>query len=88
MAFRACGSLVPRDSDQQEEAGERVSESEILVGDLITYGPHEAADHIAFWLGGGRILYATRREDVDYVHEEEEQAELRARRRALVRLGR
>jgi cell wall-associated NlpC family hydrolase len=88
MAFRACGCLVPRDSSQQEEAGERVSEGELRVGDLVTYGPAEGADHIAFWLGGGRILHATRRDGVGHVLEEEEPAELRTRRRAFVRLGR
>jgi cell wall-associated NlpC family hydrolase len=87
MAFRACGRLVPRDADQQEEAGERLSESDLRAGDLVTYGPPERADHIAFWVGEGRILHATRRDGVDYVLEEEEPAELRERRRALVRLG-
>jgi gamma-D-glutamyl-L-lysine dipeptidyl-peptidase len=87
MAFRACGRLVPRDADQQEEAGERLSEAEIRAGDLVTYGSEKGADHIAFWLGDGRILHATGREGVDRVAEELEPAELRASRRALVRLG-
>ena len=59
MAFRACGRLVPRDADQQEEAGEQLSEADLRPGDLVTYGPPEGADHIAFWVGGGRILHAT-----------------------------
>jgi gamma-D-glutamyl-L-lysine dipeptidyl-peptidase len=80
MAFRACGRLVPRDADQQEEAGERLSESELRAGDLVTYGGPDGADHIAFWIGGGRILHATGRDGVDGVVEEEEPAELRARR--------
>jgi gamma-D-glutamyl-L-lysine dipeptidyl-peptidase len=88
MAFRGCGRLVPRDADQQEEAGEKLVETELRPGDLVTYGPPEGADHIAFWVGEGRILHATGREGVDSVVEEEEPAELRARRRALVRLGR
>ncbi|HEU5216185.1 MAG TPA: C40 family peptidase [Gaiellaceae bacterium] len=87
MSFRACGRLVPRDADEQEEAGERLSEADLRSGDLVTYGPPAAADHIAFWVGGGRILHATGREGVDSVVEEEEPADLRARRRALVRLG-
>jgi cell wall-associated NlpC family hydrolase len=87
MAFRACGRLVPRDADQQEEAGEKLSDEELRAGDLVTYGPPEGADHIAFWIGGGRILHATGREGVDCVVEEEEPAELWERRRALVRLG-
>jgi cell wall-associated NlpC family hydrolase len=87
MAFRACGRLVPRDADQQEEAGEKLSEAELRGGDLVTYGPPEGADHIAFWVGGGRNHHATGRDGVDCVVEEEEPAELRERRRALVRLG-
>ena len=88
MAFRACGRLVPRDADQQEEAGEKLSEAELRPGDLVTYGPAEGADHIAFWVGDGRILHATDRAGVDRVVEEKEPAELRERRRALVRYGR
>jgi gamma-D-glutamyl-L-lysine dipeptidyl-peptidase len=87
MAFRACGHLVPRDADQQEEAGERLVETDLHGGDLVTYGPPEGADHIAFWVGGGRILHSTQRDGVDGVVEEEEPVELRERRRALVRLG-
>jgi len=87
MAFRACGRLVPRDADQQEEAGEQLSEADLCAGDLVTYGPPEGADHVAFWLGGGRILHSTRRDGVDGVVEEDEPAELRERRRAFVRLG-
>jgi len=87
MSFRACGRLVPRDADQQEEAGAGVTAPELQAGDLVTYGPAEAADHIAFWVGGDRILHSTQRDGVDGVVEEEEPVELRDRRRALVRLG-
>jgi cell wall-associated NlpC family hydrolase len=87
MAFRACGRLVPRDADQQEEAGEQLSETELRSGDLVTYGPAAGADHIAFWVGDGRILHATGREGADCVVEEKEPVELRERRRVLVRLG-
>jgi cell wall-associated NlpC family hydrolase len=83
MSFRATGRLVPRDADQLEEAGTPVDELE--PGDLISYGG-EAADHIAFWAGDGRILHATQREGVSRVLEEAEPDELRARRRATFRL--
>ena len=88
MAFRACGRLVPRDADQQEEAGEKLSETDLRPGDLVTYGSADGTDHIAFWVGDGRILHATGREGVDRVVEEDEPAELRERRRALVRFRR
>ena len=86
VAFRACGHLVPRDADQQEDAGEKLSETDLRAGDLVTYGSAERADHIAFWVGGGRILHATGRDGLDCVVEEDESAELREGRRLLVRL--
>jgi cell wall-associated NlpC family hydrolase len=86
MAYRSLGRLVPRDADEQEEAGEPVAEEEARRGDLVTYGDEGGqADHIAFWLGEGRILHATGRDDLGVV-EEEEPPQLRARRRRVVRL--
>jgi cell wall-associated NlpC family hydrolase len=83
MSYRRVGKLVPRDADQQEDAGIEVLEPR--PGDLVTYG-EELADHIAFWLGGGRILHSTGRADGIGVVEELEPDDLRARRRKLVRL--
>ena len=83
MAYRRLGRLVPRDADQQEEAGVEVGEP--ARGDLVKYGD-DAADHIAFWLGEGRILHSTGRDGGIGVVEEEEPPSLRARRRKLVRL--
>jgi cell wall-associated NlpC family hydrolase len=86
MSYRATGRLVPRDADQQEDAGTPVDEGDARPGDLVTYGEAASADHIAFWLGDGRILHSTRREGADGVLEEQEPAELTARRRAIIRL--
>jgi cell wall-associated NlpC family hydrolase len=57
-----------------------------LPGDLISYGGADRADHVAFWLGDGRILHAAGREGVHKVVEEAEPDELHARRRAAFRL--
>ena len=85
MSFRATGRLVPRDADQQEDAGALVDEPQ--AGDLITYGdPESRADHVAFWVGEGRILHSTQRAGVDGVVEEPEPVELRIRRRRVIRL--
>jgi gamma-D-glutamyl-L-lysine dipeptidyl-peptidase len=86
MSYRATGRLVPRDADQQEEAGTPVEEAAARPGDLVTYGDGPSADHVAFWLGEGRILHSTQREGADGVLEEAEPAELRARRRHIIRL--
>jgi len=85
MSFRATGRLVPRDADQQEDAAEAVAEDALRPGDLVTYGDERAADHIAFWLGEGRILHSTQRDGVDGVVEEREPPELHARRRRRIR---
>jgi cell wall-associated NlpC family hydrolase len=82
VAYRRLGRLVPRDAYQQEEAGAEVREPR--PGDLVAYGG-DRADHIAFWLGEGRILHATARDGLGVV-EEREPPELRARRRRIVRL--
>jgi cell wall-associated NlpC family hydrolase len=83
MSYRRIGKLVPRDADQQEDAGVEVNE--LQPGDLVTYGG-ETPDHIAFWLGDGRILHSTGRDDGIGVVEELEPDGLRVRRRKLVRL--
>ncbi len=81
MAYRRLGRLVPRDADQQKEAGMPVEPDELRRGDLVCYG-----DHIAFWLGGGTILHATGRDGVNAVVEEEQPPDLAARVRSYVRL--
>jgi hypothetical protein len=82
-AYRLSGRLVPRDSWQQEEAGAEVAEDELRPGDLLTYGRGDRADHVAFWLGDGRILHSRSGAGVA---EEAEPEDLRARRRRAVRL--
>jgi gamma-D-glutamyl-L-lysine dipeptidyl-peptidase len=84
MAYRRTGRIVPRDADQQEDAGSEVADPR--PGDLITYGDETVADHVAFWLGEGRILHATGREGVDRVLEEDEPEHYKRRRRKFVRL--
>lgn len=84
MAYRAAGRLIPRDADQQEDAAEPVSEPQ--AGDLAFYGA-ERADHVAFWLGDGRILHSTGRDGLGVV-EESESPQLAAGRRGFGRLAR
>lgn len=84
MAYRRLGRLVPRDADQQEAAAVEVDE--LAPGDLVTYG--DPVDHIAFWVGDGRILHSTGRDGGVGVVEEPEPASLRVRRHRLVSLER
>jgi gamma-D-glutamyl-L-lysine dipeptidyl-peptidase len=82
IAYRRLGRLVPGDADQQEAAGEPVRPDDLARGDLVCYG-----DHIAFWVGNGRILHATGRPGVRRVLEEQHPPDLATRVRAYVRLG-
>jgi cell wall-associated NlpC family hydrolase len=70
MAYRRLGRLVPRDAHEQEAAATPLDESHLRAGDLVLFGPAERADHVAFWLGEGRILHASGREGVNRVVEE------------------
>ena len=83
MSFRAAGRLVPRDADQQEAAGDPGGRAAARRSHLLRGA---AADHVAFWLGGGRILHSTQRDGVDGVVDEPEPEELRLRRHAVFRL--
>ena len=87
VAYRRAGRVVPRDADEQEDVGVEVDEAALRAGDLVPYGPVEGpADHIAFWLGDGRILHATGRDGVGAVVDEPEPEALAARRRKLFRI--
>src|SRR5262245_27636262 len=84
MAYRHLGRLVPRDADQQEDAG--LDDGDPGAVTLLTYGDDcgAAATHIAFWLGDGRILHASG--GAGRVLEEPEPAHLLPRRRRFFRL--
>jgi gamma-D-glutamyl-L-lysine dipeptidyl-peptidase len=86
MAFRSLGRIVPRDAADQERAAVDIPPEGLRGGDLVTYGTAGRCDHVAFWLGGGRILHATGRDGLGVV-EELEPDDLRRRRRRLVRLA-
>jgi gamma-D-glutamyl-L-lysine dipeptidyl-peptidase len=81
MAWRRLGRLIPRDASQQ--AGAAASVEKPRPGDLAVYGADEIT-HIAFWLGGGRILHAAGGRGVV---EEDEPEPLRLIRRGFVRFA-
>jgi cell wall-associated NlpC family hydrolase len=85
MSYRRLGVLVPRDAADQEREAVDIFVDDLRPGDLITYGTAEACDHVAFWLGGGRILHATGREGLGTVAEHEPEW-LKQRRRRPIRI--
>jgi cell wall-associated NlpC family hydrolase len=60
-AYAAIGVHLPRISYQQANYGQRSKIGDLAVGDLVAWdeGPRNpGADHIAIYIGGGRILEA------------------------------
>ena len=76
---RRFGMLLPRNADQQETVGREVSLRQAEPGDLVCYG-----DHIAIWVGEGRIVHASK--EAGKVVDEPHPAELKSRVRTVRRL--
>jgi cell wall-associated NlpC family hydrolase len=76
---RRFGLLLPRNSDQQEEAGREVSARSAQPGDLLCYG-----DHVAVMLEGGEIVHAAKEHGA--VVREKQPAELKKRLRTVRRV--
>jgi cell wall-associated NlpC family hydrolase len=76
---RRFGLLLPHRADQQETAGREVSLRQAQPGDLLCYG-----DHIAIWVGEGRIVHAS--SEHGKVVDEPHPADLKAKLRTVRRL--
>jgi len=76
---RRFGLLLPRNADQQEQAGREVSLRSVQPGDLLCYG-----DHIAIALEGGEIVHAT--SEHGKVVQERHPADLKKRVRTVRRV--
>lgn len=60
IAFTAAGLLIPRDTSMQIKYGEAVpSIKEARRGDLIFYGNNGRVNHVAIYLGEGKIIHSS-----------------------------
>lgn len=53
------GISLPHSSRAQANCGRRVSVSEVKPGDLIFYGNGRSINHVALYIGGGRVVHAS-----------------------------
>jgi cell wall-associated NlpC family hydrolase len=53
QAFMACGLALPRDTDQQQEAGAPIGPEALRRGDLVFW-----SGHVAMMVDGARIIHA------------------------------
>ena len=56
-AYAAHGVVIPRDADDQAEAGTPVDRAELQPGDLLFYGA-DSVTHVAMYVGDGRMIQA------------------------------
>ncbi|RZM82597.1 C40 family peptidase [Leptolyngbya iicbica] len=61
-AFAASGIRLPRDSYQQEEFVEAVELNDLQPGDLLFFGRGDRPNHVALYLGDGRYIHSSGRD--------------------------
>ena len=56
-AYAAHGVVIPRDADDQAEAGTPVDRADLRPGDLLFFGA-DTVTHVAMYVGDGRMIQA------------------------------
>ncbi|MBD2663892.1 NLP/P60 protein [Richelia sinica FACHB-800] len=58
-AFKSVGVWLPRDAYQQESFTHPIEINELQPGDLIFFGTPQKATHVALYLGDGRYIHSS-----------------------------
>lgn len=53
------GISLPHSSSAQSRMGRKVSSSEVKPGDLLFYGSGSGVNHVAMYIGGGKVIHAS-----------------------------
>lgn len=61
--YRQLGIYIPRTSREQARGGSSVSASNLKPGDLVFYGSSSYINHVAMYIGNGRVIHASNRRD-------------------------
>lgn len=54
---------LPRTSREQARQGSTISEGSLQVGDLVFYGSKSYINHVAIYIGNGKIVHASNKRD-------------------------
>ncbi len=57
--YKNFGISLPHSSRAQANCGTKVSVSDVKPGDLIFYGNGKRINHVAMYIGGGRVVHAS-----------------------------
>ncbi len=61
--YRKMGISIPRTSREQARSGRSISTSNLKPGDLVFYGSSSYINHVAMYIGNGRVIHASNRRD-------------------------
>ena len=57
--FANYGISLPHSSRAQANCGTKISASDAQPGDLFFYGNGSSINHVAIYIGGGRVVHAS-----------------------------
>lgn len=57
--FKNFGVSLPRSSRQQASVGKKIAASEAQPGDLFFYAKNGTVNHVAIYIGGGKVVHAS-----------------------------
>lgn len=61
--YSKYGVSLPRTSSSQSNSGSSVSLSNVQAGDLVFYASNGSINHVAIYIGGGKVVHASNRRD-------------------------
>lgn len=61
--YAGYGYSLPRTSREQAKRGTSISSSQLKAGDLVFYGSKSYINHVAIYIGNGRIVHASNKRD-------------------------
>lgn len=61
--YKKFGITLPRTSYTQPKAGKKIKASEAKPGDLFFYGDSDGINHVAIYIGNGKIVHAANKRD-------------------------
>lgn len=59
--YKKFGVSLPHSSSAQARCGTKVSSSDMKPGDLVFYGKGSGINHVAMYIGGGKVVHASTR---------------------------
>lgn len=61
--YKKFGITLPRTSRSQPSAGRKIKASKAQPGDLFFYGDSDGINHVAIYMGNGKVVHASNRRD-------------------------